>query len=155
MNPPKNFDAPLTALLTQDSDEKCANKTALNTPATITFPNELSVKNLVPFSFPVSKTGEGKGNLISTTSMELRFIGITQSDTAPSDRDIEFQLEEFWYQPGKEPIRRVLGNKNINAILGTTKDGVIVKTFSKSNKVLTWLVTTKKWELLSDKIIYI
>ena len=155
LNPPKSFDTPLTALLTQDSDEKCANKTALNTPATITFPNELSVKNVVPFSFPVSKTGEGNGNLISTASMELRFIGITQSDTAPSDRDIEFQLEEFWYQPGKEPIRRVLGNKNINAILGTTKDGVIVKTFSKSNKVLTWLVTTKKWELLSDKIIYI
>ena len=155
LNPPKSVDTPLTALLTQDSDEKCSNKTVLNTPATITFPNELSVKNVVAFSFPVSKNGEANSNLISTTSMELRFIGITQSDSASSAREPEFQLEEFWYLPGKEPIRRVLGNKNINAILGTTKDGVIVKTFSKSNKVLTWLVTTKKWELLSDKTIYI
>lgn len=154
-NPPKSFDTPLTALLTQEYEENCANKVVSLTSSTITFPNIFSVKNVTPFRFLTSNTKEDNSSLIFTTSIEIRFIGITQKDSPTSEGFPDFNLEEYWYQPGKEPIRKVLGSKNINTILGTTKDGVIVKTFSKPSKVLTWLVTTKKWELLSNKVIYI
>lgn len=155
LNPPESLDEPLIALLTQEADEKCVAKEPKITLAKISFPNELSLTNLTAFKFATSINDEEDAQTKKTASVELRFIGITSSGSAPSALEPSFQLEEFWYQPGKEPIRKVLGDKNINAILGTTKDGVIVKTFTKNFEVLTWLVTTKKWELLSKKTIYI
>jgi hypothetical protein len=155
-NPPQSVEEPLTAVLNQRIASRCSIKVKKSYAATISFPNELSVTNVTPRSLKVPDEGLIDGEK-STSSQELRFVGITQmeSDRGLSYGEPKFALEEFWYQPGMEPVRKVLGSKNINAILGTTKDGVIVKTFSKPDKVLTWLVTTKKWELLSNKIIYI
>ena len=156
-NPPQSVDTPLTATLNQTIASRCSVKVKKSYAATISFPNELSVTNVTPRSLIVPDEALIDGEKL-TSSQELRFIGITQidSDFSLSYGEPKFALEEFWYQPGMEPVRKVLGSKNINAILGTTKDGVIVKTFSKSNSgIRTWLVTTKKWELLSDKVIYI
>lgn len=156
-NPPQNLDEPLTAVLNQRVASRCSIKVKKSYAATISFPNELSATDVTPRSLRVPDEVVIDGEKL-TSPQELRFIGITQieSDLGLSYGEPKFVLEEFWYQPGIEPVRKVLGSKNINAILGTTKDGVIVKTFSKSNRgIRTWLVTTKKWELLSKKIIYI
>jgi hypothetical protein len=155
-NPPESADTPLMATLIQKVASKCSVKVKKSYAATISFPNEFSVTTVTPRILGVSNR-EVDDVSKSTSSQELRFVGITQinSSFSLSYNETKFQLEEFWYQPGKELVRKVLGSKNINAILGTTRDGVIVKTYSKSDKILTWLVTTKKWELLSNKTIYI
>ena len=158
--PPQSLDSPLTAMLLIDFEKDCTRKTG-NRTATITFPNELSVSNVTPFRFSFLADPENESVSVTTSTRELRFLAVTQEQrsfeefTSSENRESLFKLEEFWFQPGKEPIRAVLGNKNINTILGTTKEGIVVKTFNRSDQILTWLVTTKKWELLSKKVIYI
>lgn len=152
--PPQTPDIPLTAMLLLDFEKNCTRKLTERT-ATITFPNELSVTNVTPFRFSFLQKPEIESAPVTTSTREVRFVAVTQDENFTPGEVPQFKLEEFWFQPGKEPIRTVLGSKNINTILGTTKEGVIVKTFNRSNQINTWLVTTKKWELLSNKVIYI
>ncbi len=84
LNPPESLDEPLIALLTQEADEKCVAKEPKITLAKISFPNELSLTNLTAFKFATSINDEGDAQTKKTASVELRFIGITSSGSAPS-----------------------------------------------------------------------
>lgn len=160
-NIPLNKGDEVRVFISIPTDASCKTPTP-STPQIISAPNQFGLTNIKPFL--VANPGNSEpssqpATQLSKTSTEaIRFLAITQNDQSKGESD-RFQLEELNYQPGQPVIRTVLGNRGINTILGTTKDGAIVKTFEEKPKTGTgiklWLVTTKSWKLLSTKIIYI
>ena len=139
----------LTAVILSEVEEGCANPEA-GVPKTKTFTNPTGYQNIVAQNL-ASTPGTNQPDARSTqTKRNLRFVAMVQSGTGSNP----FTLEELNYVADQPVKRTVLGKKGINAILGQTADGLIVKTISGIN-VRTWLVTTNEWKLLSNKVIYI
>lgn len=142
-------DEVLTALILSQTEDECTNPAASEIK-TKTFPNPTGYKNIVAFQIGEITKVESPEVKTAQTQRDIRFVAMVQSGTGR----YPFTLEELNYVAGQPVKRTVLGDKGINAILGQRADGLIVKTDTKS-KVLTWLVTTKEWKLISDKVIYI
>ena len=137
----------LNALVTGTIDRECANP-AMAVSKSRTFPNLTGYKNIIAF-----KPGSGSVLLEAATQTQhnIRFVAITRNGEVFSS---PLTLEEFNYAAGQPVKRIVLAKKQPVAILGQNPEGLIVTTSTK-NELYTWLVTTKKWQLLSNKVIYI
>lgn len=137
----------LNALVIGTIDRECANP-AMAVSKSRTFPNLTGYKNIIAF-----QPGSGSVMLEAATQTQrsIRFVAVIKSGKGnPS----EYNIEELNFDPGQPLKRTVLANKGITAILGQNAESLIVTTY-KNNAVYTWLVTTKKWQLLSNKVIYI
>lgn len=161
--PPVTKDQEIRILLTVPTDIKCSNPSS-QTKASVSFPNRFELRNLIPISQGENLDQRYNKSIFKEYfNSEIRFVGVTQSGTRvpganpQSNLRNEFLLEEFTLIPNEKVQRRVLGDKFINAILGVTDEGLIVKTFTNNNQspVELWLVTTDKWRLISNKVIYI
>ena len=137
----------LNALVIGTIDRECANP-AMAVSKSRTFPNLTGYKNIIAFQ-------PGSGSVLleaaTQTQRSIRFVAMTRNGRGFSDSE---NLEEFNYAAGQPVKRTVLAEKHYLAILGQNAEGLIVAT-SKGNDSSTWLITTKKWQLLSNKVIYI
>ena len=139
----------LSAIILLPNDVECADSASTEN-ITKTFLNPSGYQNIVAFK-PGITSGEMQPEVaVSQTQRSIRFVAMVQSGTGSSP----FTLEELNYVAGQPVKRTILGSKGINAILGQNSAGLIVKTLSGA-KVLTWLVNTREWKLLSNKVIYI
>ena len=137
----------LNALVTGTIDRECANP-GMAVSKSRTFQNLTGYKNIIAF-----QPGSGSVLLEAATQTQhsIRFVAVIKSGIGnPS----EYNIEELNFDAGQPLKRTVLAGKGITAILGQNAEGLIVTTY-RNKTVYTWLATTKKWQLLSNKVIYI
>jgi hypothetical protein len=135
----------LNALVIGTIDRECANP-AMAAIKTRTFPNLTGYKNIIAFQL-----GAIWLEAATQTQRSIRFVAVIRNGKGYPN---EYNIEELNFVAGQPLKRTVLADQGITAILGQNAEGLIVTTY-RSNAGYTWLVTTKKWQLLSNKVIYI
>lgn len=137
----------LNVLVTGKIDRECANP-AMAASKTRTFPNLTGYKNIIAFQL---RSGSVQLEAVTQTQRSIRFVAVIKNGKGYPN---EYNIEELNFDAGQPLKRTVLADQGITAILGQNAEGLIVTTY-RSNAGYTWLVTAKKWQLLSNKVIYI
>jgi len=137
----------LNVLVTGKIDRECANP-AMADSKTRTFPNLTGYINIIAFQL---RSGSVQLEAVTQTQRSIRFVAVIKNGKGYPN---EYNIEELNFDAGQPLKRTVLADQGITAILGQNAEGLIVTTY-RSNAGYTWLVTAKKWQLLSNKVIYI